>query len=61
SVEDAVGGLGIALFEAPEQSWRAYGYPAVAPFDGERLFTCDSSTVTTDFQVAPPRSRSPAT
>ncbi|MGH2961538.1 MAG: hypothetical protein ACRDL3_05000, partial [Solirubrobacterales bacterium] len=54
SVEDAVGGLGIALFEAPEQSWRAYGYPAVAPFDGERLFTCDSPTVARDLVVDPP-------
>ena len=54
NVEDIIGAFGIALFESPAQSWRVYGYPAVAPFDGERLFTCDSSTVTTDLQVDPP-------
>ena len=44
SVEDVVGAFGISLFDSTDQDWRAYGYPAVPPFDGERLFTCDSRT-----------------
>ena len=54
SVEDAVGALGIALFERPAQNWRAYGYPAEAPFDGEGLFSCDSRTVALDVELNPP-------
>jgi hypothetical protein len=47
-VEEVVGAFGISLFDSPQQSWRAYGYPADVPFDGERLFTCDSRTALLD-------------
>ncbi len=53
SVEDAVGSFGISLFGSPRQSWRAYGYPAETPFDGERLFTCDSPTTILDASIDP--------
>jgi hypothetical protein len=53
SVEDAVGSFGISLFGSPNQSWRAYGYPADPPFDGERLFTCDSPTTILDATIEP--------
>jgi V8-like Glu-specific endopeptidase len=53
-VEDVVGALGISLFGSPQQSWRAYGYPAEPPFDGEGLYTCDSPTVTLDAEITPP-------
>jgi RTX calcium-binding nonapeptide repeat (4 copies) len=54
SAEDVVGSFGISLFGDPDQSWRAYGYPAEGAFDGERLFTCDSPTTTFDLQFEPP-------
>ena len=54
SVEDAVGAFGIALFEKLRQNWRAYGYPALAPFNGEGLFTCDSPTVAVIEDDPPP-------
>ncbi len=53
-VEDVVGGLGISLFGPPRQDWRAYGYPAEKPFDGERQYTCDSRTVLTAPDLSPP-------
>ena len=53
-VEDVVGGFGISLFDSPDQRWRAYGYPAADPFDGERLFTCDSRTQILDPSFKPP-------
>jgi hypothetical protein len=52
-VEDVVGGFGISLFDFPDQQWRAYGYPAADPFDGERLFTCDSPTQLLDPSFKP--------
>jgi hypothetical protein len=54
NVEDVVGAFGISLFGDPDRSWRAYGYPAEAPFDGERLFTCDSRTSAFDLGFDPP-------
>jgi V8-like Glu-specific endopeptidase len=54
NVEDVVGGFGISLFGDPDQSWRAYGYPAEGPFDGQRLFTCDSRTTAFDLGLDPP-------
>ena len=54
AVEDVVGAFGISLFGAPNRSWRAYGYPADDPFDGEGLFTCDSPTIAFDLDFNPP-------
>lgn len=42
-VEPAVGSRGIAFSQQREQLFRAYGYPAAPPFDGQRLFACESS------------------
>jgi hypothetical protein len=54
SVEKVVGAFGISLFGDPDRSWRAYGYPAEAPFDGTGLFTCDSPTTAFDLGLNPP-------
>ncbi len=53
TVEDTVGALGIALFQPPHQTWRAYGYPAEPPFDGETLETCGGRTAAEDIRLAP--------
>jgi hypothetical protein len=39
---DAFGSRGIA-FNHPRTSFASFGYPAVRPFDGENLFTCESA------------------
>jgi hypothetical protein len=39
SVEDVVGGLGIAFDQSCSQTYTQYGYPAEAPYDGETLYS----------------------
>lgn len=44
TIQDRVGARGY-LFNAPgSQSFQAFGYPADAPFDGEKLWTCKSQS-----------------
>ena len=43
-LEEIVGGRGIAWNVARKLQFDAFGYPAARPFDGERLFVCDSQT-----------------
>jgi hypothetical protein len=47
SLEDVVGARGVAFNQTVTQSFRSHGYPAQAtsehPFDGTRLWACDSS------------------
>jgi V8-like Glu-specific endopeptidase len=45
---DVVGGRGIAWNQNVVQSFRSFGYPAAAPFDGSKLFVCDANYGTTD-------------
>jgi V8-like Glu-specific endopeptidase len=40
---DVVGGRGIAFNLPITQTFRSFGYPAGAPFDGSKLFVCDSN------------------
>ena len=39
---DVVGGRGIAWNQSAEQAFKSFGYPAVALFDGSKLFVCES-------------------
>jgi V8-like Glu-specific endopeptidase len=41
-VADAVGARGFATYEGRNQFFRAFGYPVGPPFDGERLWVCES-------------------
>jgi V8-like Glu-specific endopeptidase len=41
-VENSVGSRGIAFGQRRNQAYRAFGYPLAAPFDGSKLFRCDS-------------------
>ena len=43
-IEDVVGARGISFNEPPRRLFDSFGYPAVHPFDGERLWVCDSET-----------------
>lgn len=43
-LEELVGGRGIAWNVARKLQFDTFGYPAAPPFDGERLFVCDSQT-----------------
>jgi V8-like Glu-specific endopeptidase len=43
-----VGALGIAWNQPFEQDWLAIGYPATAPFDGQRMYYCESQTALYD-------------
>ena len=44
TLNDAVGGEGIAFNQKARQNWTSLGYPAASPFDGEDLYGCDSRT-----------------
>ena len=41
-LQDAVGARGIAFNQSRTQLFESWGYPARAPFDGERLYVCES-------------------
>ena len=41
-IADAVGARGIRFNQSPDQLYDSFGYPAEAPFDGEKLWLCDS-------------------
>jgi V8-like Glu-specific endopeptidase len=43
-LEELVGGRGIAWNVARKLQFDSFGYPAAPPFDGERLYVCDSQT-----------------
>ena len=43
SIQDAVGARGIAFNQGSLPQFDAIGYPAAPPFDGERLYQCDST------------------
>jgi hypothetical protein len=43
-IVDALGGQGIAWNRPRDQFWTAIGYPAVPPFDGQRLYVCEDDT-----------------
>jgi V8-like Glu-specific endopeptidase len=41
-IQDEVGARGIAFNQPRSQPYGAFGYPADSPFNGERLYRCDS-------------------
>ena len=41
-MEDSVGSRGIAFNQRRNQTYSAFGYPAGSPFDGSKLYRCDS-------------------
>ncbi|MGH2778382.1 MAG: trypsin-like serine peptidase, partial [Actinomycetota bacterium] len=52
-IEEVVGARGIRFNQSHLQSYRAFGHPQVAPFDGEKMFVCAS-----DFGIFDPISAS---
>ena len=42
-LENVVGARGIGFNQPRDQDYDAFGYPAVSPFDGQKLWVCDSS------------------
>jgi V8-like Glu-specific endopeptidase len=47
-IQDEVGSRGIAFNQPRNQPYSAFGYPAQSPFNGQRLFRCDSSYLGAD-------------
>ena len=54
SLQDVVGGRGIQFNGPRDRRYRAIGYPAEAPFDGERMYACRS-----DYEGADPAQGNP--
>jgi V8-like Glu-specific endopeptidase len=47
-IQDEIGSRGIAFNQPRNQSYSAFGYPAQSPFNGQRLFRCDSGYAGSD-------------
>lgn len=54
SLTDVVGGRNIAFNTARNQQYAAHGYPAGAPFNGQRLWVCNSPLRYNDTSANPP-------
>lgn len=54
-VQDRVGARGIAFNQPRNQFYRAFGYPAQSPYNGQRLYRCDSPYRGDDQRFSPPR------
>ena len=54
ALTDVVGGRNIAFNTARNQSYAAHGYPAAPPFNGRRLWVCNSPLVYDDTSANPP-------
>jgi hypothetical protein len=54
TLTDAIGGGRTLAFNYPRsQRYNSYGYPAASPFNGQRLWMCDSSLYTKDSSTSP--------
>lgn len=53
-LEDLIGARGFAYNVPRQQQFDAFGYPATPPFDGERLYMCDSVYGFDDIGESPP-------
>jgi hypothetical protein len=53
SLTDVAGGEGIAFNYARQQQFQSHGYPAASPFNGQRLWVCDSPWGTDDTTSSP--------
>lgn len=49
-----VGGRNIAFNTARQQNYAAHGYPAAPPFNGQRLWVCNSPLIYDDTSASPP-------
>lgn len=54
SLTSVVGGRNIAFNTARQQQYAAHGYPAGPPFNGQRLWVCNSPLVYDDTSANPP-------
>jgi len=54
-IEDRVGARRIAFDPPRDRFYRAFGYPARSPFNGQRLYRCDSDYQGEDLEFRPPR------
>jgi hypothetical protein len=54
SLTDVVGGRSVAFNYARNQNYSSHGYPAAPPFNGQRLWRCDSPLVYNDNSANPP-------
>ena len=54
NLTDVVGGRNIAFNSARNQQYAAHGYPAGAPFNGQRLWVCNSPLIYDDTSASPP-------
>jgi hypothetical protein len=51
---DVVGSRGIAFNQPAQQHYLSHGYPAAPPFDGSRMFICESDLAQRDSSASPP-------
>jgi V8-like Glu-specific endopeptidase len=54
TLTSVVGGRNIAFNTARQQNYAAHGYPAAPPFNGQRLWVCNSPLVYDDTSANPP-------
>jgi V8-like Glu-specific endopeptidase len=54
ALTDVVGARNIAFNTARNQQYAAHGYPAAPPFNGQRLWVCNSPLVYNDTSANPP-------
>jgi V8-like Glu-specific endopeptidase len=54
ALTDVVGGRGIAFNYNRNQFYTSFGYPAAPPFNGQRLWICESPLITNDPSASPP-------
>jgi V8-like Glu-specific endopeptidase len=53
ALTDVVGGRGIAFNTPRQQQYAAHGYPAGSPFNGQRLWVCNSPLIYNDTSANP--------
>jgi hypothetical protein len=53
ALTDVVGGRGIAFNYNRNQFYQSFGYPAAPPFNGQRLWVCESDLLTSDPSTSP--------
>jgi hypothetical protein len=53
ALTDVVGGRAIAFNYNRSQFYTSFGYPAAPPFNGERLWVCESNLLTSDSSTSP--------
>jgi V8-like Glu-specific endopeptidase len=54
ALTDVVGGRGIAFNYNRNQFYTSFGYPAAPPFNGQRLWICESPLIANDTSASPP-------